>query len=452
LYVVADQLAFPLDATPPGVYRQRGTSSLQRLFRTHFPELVARYDAEFAKRLGKFRLERISKAVERFLGCGDYRRGVARIKCTNPRCKAEYFRPFSCSVFHLCPSCSQKRTLLLGEYMNEQLLLRLPHRQFVFTLPKVLRVFFRHDKRLHGEISRLIYALVRDFAAEAAGKPLRTAAVVAFQTAGAFCRWNAHWHGLFLEGGFDAEGRFVHIPKIDLQKMSSCFRQRVIAFFLERKLLDERLAKSMLDWTHSGFSVDDSIRIPATSARTREALAQYIVRAPLSLQNLLVDEGGTDAVVYRAPYSDFFKTDTKVFPAVGFLVEVLQHLPDSRCRLIRTYGLYSSRARGTWSRQPHLVRLAPEGWRRDHQPEPSVHIGVPDEAGPELSVSAKQSRAAWARLIKKIYDVDPLVCSRCRSPMKIIAVITEPTQILRILRHLVNTGKPPPGLDPLSVN
>jgi len=82
----------------------------------------------------------------------------------------------------LCPSCSQKRTLLLGEYINEQLLLRLPHRQFVFTLPKVLRVFFRHDKRLHGEISRLIYALVRDFAAEAAGRPLRTAGILVFQT------------------------------------------------------------------------------------------------------------------------------------------------------------------------------------------------------------------------------------------------------------------------------
>jgi len=152
---------------------------------------------------------------------------------------------------------------------------------------------------------------------------------------------------LFLEGGFDAEGRFVHIPTVDLQKMSCCFRQRVIAFFLERKLLDERLAKNMLDWTHSGFSVDASIRIPATSTRTREALAQYVVRAPVSLQNLLVDEGGTDTVIYRAPYSDFFKTDTKVFPAVGFLAEVLQHLPDSRCRLIRCYGLYSSRARGT---------------------------------------------------------------------------------------------------------
>jgi hypothetical protein len=71
---VSDQLALPLDATPPGTYRQRGTSSLQRRFEAHFPDLVARYDAEFAKRLGKFRLERITKAVERFLACGDYRR------------------------------------------------------------------------------------------------------------------------------------------------------------------------------------------------------------------------------------------------------------------------------------------------------------------------------------------------------------------------------------------
>jgi hypothetical protein len=74
---LGDQLALSLDATPPGTYRQRGISSLQRLFRAHFSELVARYEAELAKRLGKFRLERITKAVERFLGCGDCSRGCA---------------------------------------------------------------------------------------------------------------------------------------------------------------------------------------------------------------------------------------------------------------------------------------------------------------------------------------------------------------------------------------
>jgi hypothetical protein len=71
------------------------------------------------------------------------------------------------------------------------------------------------------------------------------------------------------------------------------------------------------------------------------------VRPPVSPQKLLVDEGGTDTVVYRAPHGDYFHTDTKVFPAVQFLVEVLQHLPDPRFRLIRSYGLYSPRARGT---------------------------------------------------------------------------------------------------------
>ena len=97
---MADQLALSRDATPPGAHRQRGVGSLQRFFRAHFSELVARYEAEFAKRLGRFRLERIAKAVERFLACGHYRRGIARIQCANPRCQAECFRPFSYSVFH----------------------------------------------------------------------------------------------------------------------------------------------------------------------------------------------------------------------------------------------------------------------------------------------------------------------------------------------------------------
>lgn len=92
---MADQLALALDTTAPGTYQPRGTSSLQRLFRAYHPELFERYDAEFVARLGRFRRERIAKSVERFLECGDYSKGIARIRCTNPDCKNEYFRAFS---------------------------------------------------------------------------------------------------------------------------------------------------------------------------------------------------------------------------------------------------------------------------------------------------------------------------------------------------------------------
>jgi hypothetical protein len=41
---------------------------------------------------------------EHFLTCGDYRQGIARIRCSNPDCGHDYyFRPFFCKWFYLCP-------------------------------------------------------------------------------------------------------------------------------------------------------------------------------------------------------------------------------------------------------------------------------------------------------------------------------------------------------------
>jgi len=34
------------------------------------------------------------------------------------------------------------------------------------------------------------------------------------------------------------------------------------------------------------------------------------------------------------------------------------------------------------------------------------------------------------------------------SPMNVIAVITDPAEVKKILRHLVKIGRSPPGLDP----
>lgn len=86
--------------------------------------------------------------LEQFTGCADWAKGVARIRCAD--CGHSYFRPCSCKVFHLCPSCDQKRTLLYAESLAEDMLLDLPHRKFVFTIPNMLRPSFKADKRLCG--------------------------------------------------------------------------------------------------------------------------------------------------------------------------------------------------------------------------------------------------------------------------------------------------------------
>ena len=172
---------------------------------------------------------------------------MARIRCSNPECRLEYFRPFSCRGFHplggpphrLCPSCSQKRSLLFSEYLDEHLLLALPHRQFVFTLPKALRVFLRYDQRLFGLISRLIFSLIVEFYSAAAGKPISSASILAYQPFSDALRFKPHFHALILEDGFNPNGQFYFLPIHDTARLTQLLRQRTVGLFLKLGLITE---------------------------------------------------------------------------------------------------------------------------------------------------------------------------------------------------------------------
>ena len=189
----------------------------------------------------------------------------------------------------------------------------------------------------------MVYSMMQRFYTEAAGRAIQGAAVIAYASSGDFVRWNPHLHAVFLEGGFDGDGRFVHVPSLDVAKLSQYFRSTVIDFFLQRRLIDERLAKNMIDWTHSGFSVDLTVKIPATSPTARVSLAEYIARPPLSIKKMLVEEHG-GSVLYRSEYNPYFKTNQKLFPAIEFVVDLLQQIaaycrssvlpPFGACRLM----------------------------------------------------------------------------------------------------------------------
>ena len=69
--------------------------------------------------------------------------------------------------------------------------------------------------------------------------------------------------------------------------------------------------------------------------------------------------------------------------------------------------------------------------------------------GPDSSAElARERRRSWARLIKKAYEADPLVCPRCSGPLKIISLIGDGPVIEKILRHLKlwdRPERPPPS-------
>ena len=156
-----------------------------------------------------------------------------------------------------------------------------------------MRVFFRHDRMLFSEISRLIFDMIQRYFNEASKTPLQSTALLCFQSFGEFLRWNPHWHAIVPEGGFDENGNFIHIPFGNLQKMTECFRRRVVKFFPDSKLINQDMADNLLRWRHSGFSLDASILLPGGSRKERENLAQYLSRPPISLKKVSFESRST---------------------------------------------------------------------------------------------------------------------------------------------------------------
>ena len=205
---------------------------------------------------------------------------------------------------------------------------------------------------------------------------------------------------------------------------------------------------------HSGFSIDNSVRILDESYR--DSLAQYIARPPISLKKIHY-EGFKGRVLFHTHYNEYFKENVHMFNACDFLAELTQHIPPKGVQLIRRYGLYSSRIKGAWQIMPYVAERAPTGWKIQH--ESQMGTSNPEDFEPfantdfsDDSPDARAYKKAWARLLSKVYEIDPMICPKCGSEMKVIAVIQEPEEIKRILRHLVKHGRPPPGFDPASLN
>jgi len=77
---VQAQLSLPIAPVAKRVYRPRGINYLQILLKKYFQSIAEQYESKYVVIYGRFRIERITEVIEKFILCGDYSRGVARIQ------------------------------------------------------------------------------------------------------------------------------------------------------------------------------------------------------------------------------------------------------------------------------------------------------------------------------------------------------------------------------------
>ena len=369
---------------------------------------------------------------ERFLACGDPQHGFARIYCDH--CRHACILAFSCKARYFCPSRHQKRVLAYGEWVEANVLAPVPHRQYVFTIPRLLRPMFARRRALLGKLCNIVERLFARFYADT--KPgARPGLVLFVQTFGDLVNFNPHVHVLAADGAFDADGGFSVLPPIPRKLLEPSFRKGVLALLRREGLVSDSLAEKMLAWRHTGFSVHSAVRVRAGDAAGRRRLAQYMLRAPFSLEKMSYDPQSC-TVIYRSRMHKALKRNFQVMHGSDWLVQLCAHIPDRFEHLVRYAGWYSNRSRGK---------------RKRTEPQPAEVVAHDADTR-----EAARVRSTWARLIHKVHEVDPLECPRCKGPMRVIALIRDKAVIRKILTHLglwvpqttAESGPAPPAADP----
>ena len=83
------------------------------------------------------------------------------------------------------------------------------------------------------------------------------------------------------------------------------------------------------------------------------------------------------------------------------------------------------------TRMPYVLQRAPSGWTSHNDDAAATAsnragsgVGSPTLEVPATETDAPDARArrhAWARLLARVYEVDPLVCRRCGARLRVIS-------------------------------
>ncbi len=162
------------------------------------------------------------------------------------------FVAFSCRGRCFCPSCHEKRALEKAGWVAEHVCAEVPHRQFVFTIPKRLRLYFRYDRRLLGDLCQAAWRSVRTVYQAVSGRPDGVSGMVgAIQTFGDLIHFHPHIHALVSEGVFLPDDTFLPLPKLASEPFLKLWEQEVFGLLLAAGKITEEVVRNIGSWKHS---------------------------------------------------------------------------------------------------------------------------------------------------------------------------------------------------------
>jgi hypothetical protein len=170
------------------------------------------------------------------------------------------------------------------------------------------------------------------------------------------------------------------------------------------------------------------VRCGALQRKELERLCRYITRPAIANERLKRNQAGQVVLQLKRPYRD--ATTHIVMSPLEFMQRLAALVARPRLHLIHLHGVLASHARLRAAIVPSPAQQATE-----HLAD---HAHVP--GSPE--------RMSWARLLKRVFDIDIEHCPNCRGRLQIIAAIVDPPVIAKLLTHLLHLPARAPPRSP----
>jgi len=175
----------------------------------------------------------------------------------------------------------------------------------------------------------------------------------------------------------------------------------------------------------AGFSLHAGVATKTRERKKLERLCRYIARPGVSEKRLTLTSQGKVRYELKTPYRD--GTTHVIFEPLDFIAKLAALVPNHRANLTRFHGILAPNSK-------HRIHVTPA---RRGKGSKTQDLKSKKNAEPPVN---ERKRMTWAQPLKRVFNIDIMVCNRCDCAVRIIATIEDPLVIKKILEQDAKPG------------